>query len=174
MGEVETAGAKATIERHHPRLPVVEIPLVYDTDRFQPDPAVRRETRAELGAGKNDVVALFVGTNWNTKGLDLAVAGLADAHRRGARQLVLWVAGSDDAKRLERAARRHGVQDRVRLLGMRSDLERHFPAADVFLLPTLYEHGSRASHEAAACGLPLVVTATHGPAELIGDDEGGA
>lgn len=118
-------------------------------------------------------MSLFVGTNWNTKGLDLAVAGLADAHRRGARQLVLWVAGSDDAKRLERAARRHGVQDRVRLLGMRSDLERHFPAADVFLLPTLYEHGSRASHEAAACGLPLVVTATHGPAELIGDDEGG-
>jgi glycosyltransferase involved in cell wall biosynthesis len=52
-------------------------------------------------------------------------------------------------------------------------VERLMAAADIFVLPTIYEHGSRSSHEAAACGLPLLVTATHGPADLIGDDEGG-
>ena len=173
VAEVETAAAKATVKRHYPDLPVVEIPLTYDTQRYRADAGARARTRAELAAGDDDVVALFVGRNWNAKGLDLAVAGLADARRRGAGRLALWVAGRDEAAKLERMARRHGVADRVTLLGIRKDLERHYAAADVFLLPTLYEHGSRASHEAAACGLPLLVTATSGPADLIGDDEGG-
>jgi glycosyltransferase involved in cell wall biosynthesis len=173
LAEVETASAKATVERHYPGLPVVALPLIYDTDRFRHDPAARRETRSDMGADETEVVALFVGRNWNTKGLDLAVAGLADAHRRGARALSLWVAGRDDADRLARIAARHGMKDHVKLVGARGDIERYYSGADLFVLPTLYEHGSRASHEAAACGLPLVVTATHGPAELIGDDEGG-
>ncbi len=173
LAEVETAAAKATIERHYPDLPVVEIPLTYDLKRYRADADARARTRAEWGVGDDDVVALFAGRNWNAKGLDLALAGLADARRRGARRLELWVAGQDWAAKLKRMARRHGVADQVTLLGARMDLERHYAASDVFLLPTLYEHGSRASHEAAACGLPLLVTATSGPADLIGDDEGG-
>ena len=166
LAVVETAAAKATVERHYPELPVVEIPLVYDTNRYRPDSGVRAQVRAELSAGSDDVVALYAGRNPHIKGLDLAVEGLADAHRRGAGQLTLWGAGSP-------LARRHALEGQVKTLGDRSDMERYFAAADVFVLPTIYEHGSRASHEAAASGLPLVVTATHGPAALIGDDEGG-
>jgi glycosyltransferase involved in cell wall biosynthesis len=170
VAEVETAAAKATVERHFPDLEVVEIPLIYDTERYKPDPTVREQIRAELSAGPDDVVALYSGRNPHIKGLDLAVDGLADAHRRGADRLTLWVAGRGDPAPL---ARRHGLEGRVKMLGYRYDIERYLAAADLFLLPTIYEHGSRASHEAAACGLPLLVTATSGPAALIGDDEGG-
>ncbi len=170
VAEVETAAAKATVERHFPDLEVVEIPLIYDTERYRADPTVREQVRAELSAGPDDVVVLHSGRNPHIKGLDLAVEGFADAHRRGADRLTLWTAGRGDPAPL---ARRHGLDGRVRMLGYRYDIERYLAAADVFLLPTIYEHGSRASHEAAACGLPLLVTATSGPADLIGDDEGG-
>ena len=168
--EVETPAAKATVERLYPGMRVVHIPLVYDTERLRPDPEVRRAVRAELGAGPDDVVALYMGRNPHIKGLDLAVQGLADARRRGAGNLTLWAGGTGDPMA---AARRSGVADRVKALGYLEDVERYLTAADMFLLPTIYEHGSRSSHEAAGCGLPLVVTATSGPAALIGDNEGG-
>jgi len=168
--EVETPAAKATLERLHPRLRVVHVPLVYDTERFRPDPELREKVRAELDAGPDEVVALYMGRNPHIKGLDLAVQGLADAHRRGAGNLTLWVVGTGDPAPM---ASRSGIADRVKTLGFREDVERYLAAADLFLLPTIYEHGSRSSHEAAACGLPLVVTATSGPEALIGDDEGG-
>ena len=81
--------------------------------------------------------------------------------------------GYRDAEHVRRLADRAGVGDRVLSLGWRTDMERWYAAADMLVLPTLYEQGSRASHEAAASGLPLVATPVHGAAQLIGDDEGG-
>ena len=79
------------------------------------------------------------GRNPHIKGLDLAVEGLADAHRRGAGNLTLWVVGRGDPTEV---ARRSGMADRVKTLGYRKDVERYLAAADMFLLPTIYEHGS--------------------------------
>ncbi len=171
--DVETEGAKEAMQRHYPGARVTVTPLVYDTARFSPDPQARSEMRSQLGATDDDVVALFMGLDWDAKGLDLALAGLAEAVRRGHSNLMLWVAGRNWAAELDRRARRAGVADRVRLVGFTWDPDRAYAGADLLVLPTLYEQGSRASHEAAASGLPLVVTRVHGATALIGDDEGG-
>ena len=47
-------------------------------------------------------------------------------------------------------------------------MERLYAGADMLVLPTIYEQGSRAAHEAAACGLPLVATPVHGVAPADG------
>ncbi len=70
-------------------------------------------------------------------------------------------------------AERLGVGDRVRFLGYTSEVERCYRAADLFVLPTVYEAFCRAAHEAAACGLPVVAPPVNGIRELVGDDEAG-
>jgi glycosyltransferase involved in cell wall biosynthesis len=61
----------------------------------------------------------------------------------------------------------------VRFLGYTSEVERCYRAADLFVLPTVYEAFCRAAHEAAACGLPVVAPPVNGIRELVGDDEAG-
>jgi glycosyltransferase involved in cell wall biosynthesis len=85
----------------------------------------------------------------------------------------LWVVGQGREGRFRSLARELDVADRVRFFGRRLDVERFYQAADVFVLPSLYETFSLAAHEAAASGLPLVATRVSGVADLIGDGEAG-
>jgi glycosyltransferase involved in cell wall biosynthesis len=172
MLNVESPAAKAALERHYPGVPVTVTPRSIDTERFRPNPEIRGRVRAEEGARDDEVVALFASRDWARQGSDLAVEGVAAARRRGHR-LVLWVAGRDDSRTLKRVARSFGIEEHVRLLGFRTDLERFYAGADIYMHPTLYEHFSRACHEAAAAELPVVATAVHGVSDLIGEDEAG-
>jgi glycosyltransferase involved in cell wall biosynthesis len=78
----------------------------------------------------------------------------------------LWVVGSGDTERLRSIAVRHDVVDAVKLFGPRADVERFYKAADLFVLPSLYEAFSLVLLEAAASGLPIITTAVHGVDEL--------
>lgn len=171
--DVETRAAADTFLRHYPGVPVEVIPARYDTERFRPDADARRAVRGELGVAPDEVVALFAGRDHHAKGLRCAIEGLARARRTTAARLSLWATGDRDAGHVQRLAEGAGVRDHVLPLGWREDMERLYAGADMLVLPTIYEQGSRASHEAAACGLPLVATPVHGAAALIGDDDGG-
>jgi glycosyltransferase involved in cell wall biosynthesis len=85
----------------------------------------------------------------------------------------LWVVGRGDEGAFTAEAKRLGVAGRVTFMGPRPDIERYYQAADVFVLPSRYEAFSLGSHEAAACGLPLLVTQVNGVDELIGNGEAG-
>jgi len=115
----------------------------------------RREVRAELGLTESDYVAIFVGSGWERKGLRFAVEAV-----RRTPAVTLLVAGRGKLRGVHADAR-------VRLLGPRSDVPRLLAAADVFLLPTLYDPFSNASLEALAAGLPVITTAANGFAEII-------
>jgi glycosyltransferase involved in cell wall biosynthesis len=161
------------LETHFAVAPVVVTPNGVDRDRFRPDDRARAELREACGVTPDEMVALFVGGDWDRKGLAVAIAGLAEAKRAGA-DVVLWVVGDGDERRFADEARRWGVADRVRFFGFRKDSERFCQAADVFVLPTLYEAHPLSPHEAAACGLPVVVTRVNGVNELVGDGDAGA
>jgi glycosyltransferase involved in cell wall biosynthesis len=161
------------LETHFAVAPVVVTPNGVDRDRFRPDDRARAELREACGVTPDEMVALFVGGDWDRKGLAVAIAGLAEAKRAGA-NVVLWVVGEGDERRFADEARRWGVADRVRFFGFRKDSERFCQAADVFVLPTLYEAHPLSPHEAAACGLPVVVTRVNGVDELVGDGDAGA
>jgi glycosyltransferase involved in cell wall biosynthesis len=165
--DVDTPQAREVLEGHVPGARVIVTPRSVDTARFRPDPEARRRIRTGLGAGQDEVVALFAGRDWDLKGLDLAVDGMALARERGAKGLRLWVAGGSDERRLQRMAQRAGVEGRVDFLGFRPDVHRLYQGADLFVLPTIYEHHSRAAHEAAATEIPVAATAVGGIAGLI-------
>ena len=76
--------------------------------------------------------------------------------------MSLWIVGPGDVERYRALARGEGVEDRVRFFGRRTDTERFYRAADAFLFPSLYEAFPLVALEAAACGLPIVATASMG------------
>lgn len=134
-------------------------------DLSKPPPGDTRETiRTELGLAPGVVAFLFVGSGWERKGLRFAINAVESLVERGFPACLL-VAGKD--KHAPRA--RHA--ESIRFLGpLDSDrLSGLYEAADVFLLPTLYDPFSNASLEAAAHGLPIVTTNANGIAELFPD-----
>jgi glycosyltransferase involved in cell wall biosynthesis len=168
-----STGVATELRRHYPRVPTRLAPNGIDAERFRPDPALCREVRLSEGVGPAEVVALFLGGDWDHKGLELAIDGLARASLQLHARLLLWVVGRGDEPRFRAIAERGAVGDRVRFFGVRADPERFYQAADIFVLPTLYETFSLAAFEAAASGLPLVAPAVSGIEELIGKDEAG-
>lgn len=137
---------------------------------FDPPPvtASDRDTlRDELGLSPDTVVFLFVGSGWERKGLRFAVEAIESLAKTGA-PVCLLIAGKD--KRSPRVTNPRAV----RLLGPQDadQLSQLYEAADVFLLPTLYDPFSNASLEAASHGLPLVTTTANGIADLFPELEG--
>jgi glycosyltransferase involved in cell wall biosynthesis len=166
-------GMTKEIAAHYPGLPVVLTPNGVDLERFRPDDAARRDIRAQECVGSDEVVAVFVGGDWERKGLDLVIEGLGLASHRSGVELRLWILGQGNRRRHEKIARRSGIRSTVKFFGRRSDTERFYAAADMFVLPTLYESFSLVAFEAAASGLPIVATSVNGIEELLGHDEAG-
>ena len=67
---------------------------------------------------------------------------------------------------------KHGLSNKVKLLGYREDTAGLYKAADVFLFPSYQEGLSAALMEAMASGLPVAVSRIRGNTDLV-DDKGG-
>jgi glycosyltransferase involved in cell wall biosynthesis len=165
LAAVSEAGRRE-LERRFPGRPVVLVPNGVDASRFGPSAAARTRVRTELGVPEDRPVALFVGNAWTRKGLPLAIEAL------GRLDAELWVVGLGDPARYQPAARAAGSS--VRFLGVRTDVEQVYAAADVLVLPSAYETFLLTAFEAGASGLPVVATAVGGVEELVGDGEAGA
>ena len=159
----------AEVERFYPTVPVVVTPNGVDPLRFHPDQAVAAEVRAELDLPPAAVVALFVGGDFERKGLGLAIEALV-----GAPAVHLVAAGPGDVEGARRRALELGVGERVRILGPRRDVERLDQAADVYLCASDYEADSLALLEAAATGLALVSTRVGSAESFVGTGPGAA
>ena len=55
----------------------------------------------------------------------------------------------------------------MRFVGEVADLRPVYSAADIFILPTIYDPFSNACLEALACGLPVITTRSNGFSEII-------
>lgn len=114
----------------------------------------RGRTRETLGLGTDDVAVLLAGSGWERKGLRFAI----DAIEKSPRQMSLLVAGRGEGSQFE--------STRVRFLGVVPDMPALYGAADIFLLPTIYDPFSNACLEALAAGLPVVTTRANGFSEI--------
>lgn len=126
---------------------------------------LRGELRQQLGV-QDDVVVLSVGRLAPEKGLDTLVRATAPDER-----LMVVIAG-DGPERSSIAQ----LDGRVRLLGNLAEerLAEAYVAADVFALLSLHEPWGVVVNEAAASGLPLVLSDRVGAAyDLLRDGENG-
>jgi UDP-glucose:(heptosyl)LPS alpha-1,3-glucosyltransferase len=128
----------------------------------------RTEVRTALGIGARDKVLLFVGSGFRRKGLKTFIQSLPEVKRAlQDERLVTLIVGKGESAEYQQAAKRIGVQDNVSFLGPQEGIERFYAAADVFVLPTIYDPFSNACLEAMASGLPVITTRNNGAAEII-------
>ena len=159
---------KDEIERLY-AVPPHRVYVVYngvDLARFHPDAARGAEAlRDEAGISADAHVMLFVGSGFERKGLATAIDALA----RLPDDVRLVVIGKGDRTAYEARAERLGATKRVVWLGARRDVERWYGAADVVVLPTIYEPFGNVHLEALACGVPIVTTSRAGGAEIVAE-----
>lgn len=143
-----------------------------DLQRFRPPtPAERGAARSRFGWPKGRTVFLFVGSGFERKGVGAALRAFARAGLRD--RALLVVVGHDKRRgRYEQLAQALGIAASVRFTGAQKDVLPYYQAADVFVLPTLYDPQSNAVLEAMACGLPAITTTGCGVAELLSPESG--
>jgi UDP-glucose:(heptosyl)LPS alpha-1,3-glucosyltransferase len=115
-------------------------------------------------------VLLFVGNEFRRKGLDLLIDALG--RLRGERWSLV-VAGDDEPGPFWMHARRLGIDSRIQFLGAARDMASVYAAADWFVLPTAYEAWPLAMGEAAASGVPLLMTKVNGTEDFLVNGENG-
>lgn len=86
----------------------------------------------------------------------------------------LLVVGDDpDVERYHHRARALAVADRVTFAGTVGDTRAYYGAADVFVLPSLYDPSPHTVLQAMACALPVVTSTKCGAAELLREHDAG-
>lgn len=135
-----------------------------DLTRFRRDPEARARVRADLGVREGELLVGAVGRRVAEKGVH--------EYARAARSLAgrarfVW-AGPDDPDKADAHA---GDEAGVEFLGEWRDMPGLYAALDVFVLPSYREGMSRSAMEAAACGVPMVLTDIRGCREIGRDGE---
>jgi UDP-glucose:(heptosyl)LPS alpha-1,3-glucosyltransferase len=168
---------KKDILRHFP-IDEKKLHVIYsgvDCNHYTPDnrDTLRASARKALGIPADVPTALFVGSGFERKGLAQFLRALAMSPAQigvtgGAEKCWGIVVGKDKRMRdYQELAEKLGLGTRVVFTGGVSDTRPHYAAADVFVLPTLYEPFGLVCLEAMAAGLPVVTTSAAGAAELI-------
>lgn len=161
------------------------IPCGVDLSLFRPLP--QSSSRDYLGMSSHRVI-LFVGRIQPIKGLDCllkALAILIDKSNTASRDLRLLIIGGDvdnggnatngEMKKLKGLTSRLGLESMVTFLGPQPQnvLPYFYSAAEVCVLPSLYESFGMVALESMACGTPVIASKVGGLNDTIEDGQAG-
>jgi UDP-glucose:(heptosyl)LPS alpha-1,3-glucosyltransferase len=152
-----------------------KIMIIYngvDLTRFTPETRVRwRDTvRKALSIPTDSPVVLFVGSGFERKGLNTLINSIPLTENSDLKVLVI---GRGNIDKYRTQAKEKSISENILFLGPHRGMEKYYAAADLFVLPTLYDPFSNATLEAMASGLPVITTKNNGVSELIGNGQEG-
>ncbi len=138
-----------------------------DCEKFRPIPEMCDRKRSEIGVPKDAfhiVTAAEINDNKNQKVIIDAIASIPD------KDIYYTVCGKGpNEEYLNGLIKKYGLEDRVRLIGYRTDMEEILQTADVFAFPSKREGFGVAAVEALLCGVPLIASDTRGTGEYARD-----
>jgi glycosyltransferase involved in cell wall biosynthesis len=127
--------------------------------KFNFDAGIREDVRRSLGIDQNYVIG-HVGRFHEQKN-HLFLIDVFRAVLTGKPNAVLLLVGRGELEAdVRHRAQQLGLEDSVKFLGVRDDVEKLMQAMDVFVLPSLYEGLPLTVVEAQAAGLPCILADT--------------
>jgi glycosyltransferase involved in cell wall biosynthesis len=149
--------------------------VIHDGLAFEPRRQARDVARRALGLDPSVPVVAVLGRISDWKGQDVLVRALAEPplQERGAIGLIAgeaWPGAEQRAMSVLELARGLGVDERLRVLGFRDDVETVFGASDLISVPsTAPDPLPGAAIEAAAAGCTVIASAHGGLPEILTD-----
>jgi UDP-glucose:(heptosyl)LPS alpha-1,3-glucosyltransferase len=156
-------------------LPEERLHVIYngvDLNEFHPGlKRHRAAVRAQYGIPDDATLFLFVGSGFERKGVPVLLDALSTLPPDT--DTYLLIVGRDrKTAQYELRAKQLGLGHRVRFTGLQGDVKHYYGAADVFVLPTLYDPFPNVIPEALASNLPVITSDKSGAAELLRADDG--
>lgn len=134
-----------------------------DIHKYDADDSVRAEMRQSLGLDEA-LTVLHVGRFSYQKNHAFLLDIFKEVHRIHPDSVLLLVGDTTEEteylSEVKRKIREYGLDDSVRLLGRRDDVNRIMQAADVLVMPSFFEGLTVVGIEAQASGLPLLLSDT--------------
>ncbi len=139
--------------------------------------AVNEASREPLEAGDEQAwtrpAIVSAGRLAEAKNYPLLLEAMALLRRRVPSARLFILGQGDQEPQLRRQIASLGLTDVVRLCGFQRNPWKYFARADVFALTSRYEGFGNVLVEAMACGVPVVVTSSPGPLEVVRDNVDG-
>ena len=155
-------------------VPEDRLAMIYSGIAAEEPPAVDpAEVRASFGWPADAPVVLFVGRLMPQKGVEDLV-NAADLLQHVRPRIKTLIVGAGPLKsELEETAHAYRLDGAVKFLGHRDDVPRLLAAADLLVLPSLYEGLPNVVLEAMRFRKPVVATSAPGTTEVVVDGETG-
>jgi glycosyltransferase involved in cell wall biosynthesis len=136
--------------------------------RFRTSPDSGREVRRELGLSPENSLVLSASNLRPEKGLDVLLKAFPIILKKCPSAVLIIVGDGPEKNRLEELAAELRLGERVRFLGLRSDVQLFMQICDVLVVPSVWqEPAGLVVLEAMACGKPVVVTRVGGMPEPV-------
>ena len=128
-----------------------------DTAQYAFSPELRAEMRRELGL-ENRFVVGHVGRFAEQKNHLFLLEIFAALAKKRSDAVLLLVGGGEREAEIRKRVQSLGLQERVKFLGVRNDINRVMQAMDIFVFPSFFEGLGVVVIEAQAAGLPCFVS----------------
>lgn len=129
-----------------------------DVEKFKYDEETRKEVRKELKIKKSTIVIGHIGRFVAQKNHVFLIDIFNEYHKLNKDSILLLAGQGPLEKEIKEKVKALKLENSVKFLGLRSDVNKLYQAFDVFLLPSLYEGLPVVGVEAQASGLLCVLS----------------
>lgn len=124
-----------------------------DLEKFKYDENIRNQKRKELNIEKDTLVIGHVGRFVEQKNHRFLIDIFNEVHNQNNNSILLLAGQGPLMPEIKEKVKQLGLENQVKFLGQRSDINQLYQAFDVFCLPSLYEGLPVVGVEAQATGL---------------------
>ena len=157
--------------RFHAKEVVYTPGIGVDVARFKNAKPNKKELLSSLNIPGNKFMLLSIGELNNNKNQSLSIEAI---HQLNNKDIYLLIVGiGEDEQKLKDLINKYNLNENVRLLGYRKDVENLCKIADCFIHTPRREGLGMSPLEAMAAGLPLIITNTRGAKDYTIDGKTG-
>lgn len=153
------AGNRVFGKRNMKKSKSIVLPNAIDTEKFKYNSVIRNEVRKELALENKYVIGMIGRLDYQKN--HLFVLNLLDSVYAINKNITLVLVGNGlNELVIKKLIREKHMEEYVKVLGRRSDVNRLYQAFDMFLLPSLFEGFPVAAVESITSGLPTLIADT--------------